>query len=140
MNLPQSLINLVLSFIEDKAWMLTKKRSRHVFSIIQTTRHFRTRLFHVLYEKHDTLTEHNVKRCIRMIRIVLKCVPTCTTLQLKRTLRRLVYICNQTRILCVYCKYRQLSVLDDLITLHHGLYGSLLGTESATRLCVRFDS
>ena len=127
-KLPCYLRENVLNFIEDDTWKIDKKHSRRALRAIKVLPRLHQKMYKILSCNivPGDITEPNVKCGIKVLRIVSKLLDLCSKLKLLRSITFFKYICNQSRILCIYSiRTQAYKTWEPALCIHQQLHGTL---------------
>ena len=152
-TLSDDLKHIVLGFLLDVTWKLNRSYSRPIRCMIHRIRVFNEKLYIILNAKcmytTDTETQLVYMRKVpyimntveRMLTRLLKMLVICSKLQLNKTLCKAVFICNQSRIVCVYL-HHQMNLnemeMKRVTSLHEQLHDTLVSMNQQRYLCEKF--
>ena len=144
---------IVLGYIIDVTWKLNRSYSRSVRRMIHRVRVYNEKLYVILNAKCMYTTQietriiylrkvpYIINAVERMLTKLLKMLVVCANLQLNKTLSKAVFICNQSRIVCVYL-HHQMNLNETEIkrvtSLHEKLHDTLVSMNQERFLCTKF--
>ena len=153
-TLSSDLKEIVLDYIVDVKWKLNRSYSRSVRCIIRRVRVFNKKLYKILNTKCMYTTEmdtrmiymHKVPYIMNTVECMLikllKMLVVCAKLQLTKTLCKAVFICNQSRIVCVYL-HHQMNMneaeMKRVTAVHEQLHDTLMSMNQQRYLSEKFS-